>query len=136
MIYIPKHFTLPELFPPSMLNCPEEILWGLFDERLLITLDAIRDYFEKPVYVNYAGMHCRGFRDSVYCKDVGAKYSMHRRGMAVDFNVQDIDTEEVRQTILQNQNKFPHIKRMERGVPWIHFDLKPTCSSDIVLFNG
>ncbi len=136
MIYIPKYFTINELFPPSMIRrFPEKFLWGLFNPDLLRDLDAIRDFFGKPVFVNYNGMHCRGYRDCKDCKTVGASLSMHRFGGAVDFNIEGLTAEETRRVIVENQNLFTSIRRMERGVNWVHIDISPTGKEWIVFFE-
>ena len=137
MIYKPRYFTLQEIFPKIMVQkLPEDYLWSIMDEGLLRDIDALRKYLNKPIYINYGELQCRGFRDCYTCKDAGAQYSAHRFGMAVDLNVKDLEAEEVRQFILDNQDLFPHITRMEKNVDWVHLDVKPTGKREIYLFRG
>lgn len=137
MIYKPRFFTLRELFPRPMLEkFSEDFLWSLMDEGLLTDIDTLRLYLDKPIYINYNGMQCRGFRDCNVCRDAGAPYSAHRFGQAVDLNVEGVESEDVRQFILDNQDLFPHIKRMEKDVSWVHIDTRDTGLNEIYLFEG
>ena len=51
--YRPKHFTIDELVPPDFLETAgEERAWLSIDPRILWTLDAIRDYYKRPISLN------------------------------------------------------------------------------------
>jgi uncharacterized protein YcbK (DUF882 family) len=120
-MYKPKYFTWQELMPS-----PEyEPYWLiLMDERLLITLDAIREHYKRPVIVNtwHKGgqFKYRGFRPMNLT--LGAKYSQHRFGRAVDFDVQGISPEQVRNDI--RSGLFPEITCIEKDVNWVHIDVR------------
>jgi len=122
-MYKPKYFTWQELMP----SAEYEPYWLiLMDERILITLDAIREHYKRPVTVNnwHRGgtFRNRGFRPMT--GDVGAKYSQHRFGRAVDFDVQGISAEQVRNDI--RSGLFPEITCIERNVNWVHIDVRNT----------
>jgi uncharacterized protein YcbK (DUF882 family) len=119
--YVPKYFKWYELMP----SAEYEKHWLiLMDERLLMSLDAIREHYKRPVTVNnwYSGgkFSLRGLRpmNSV----VGAKYSQHKFGRAVDFDVQGISPEQVRNDI--RSGLFPLITCIEKDVNWVHIDVR------------
>lgn len=127
-MYIPKWFDVRELVPEeTYLARGEDGCWILFDERLLITADALRDEFG-PMYVNNwhngGSTHYRGFRP-LDCA-VGATYSQHRFGRALDCMFRDAAVNDVREFILEDPEKFPHITALEMNVTWLHFDLRNT----------
>jgi hypothetical protein len=132
------HFIIKEFVPPEIWSAEGEQSISLVDPRLLITIEAIRVHFNRPITINdwhLGGQYkYRGYRPKD-CK-VGAKLSMHKEGKALDFDVCDLDAREVREEILKNEDKFPHIKRMENNVDWIHIDLRGTGQNRIVLFNA
>jgi len=119
--YIPKYFTWQELMPS-----PEyEHYWLiLMDERILRTLDAIREHYKRPVIVNNwhkgGAFRNRGFRPMT--GNVGAKYSQHRFGRAADFDVSGIPAERVREDI--RSGLFPEITCIEKNVNWVHIDVR------------
>jgi len=146
MIYKPKYFSVVEIFPKAMaMALPDDYLWAIMDSEILIDIDTLREYVNKPIFVNYGNAQCRGFRDCDTCKTIGAKYSAHRYGMALDFNIEGMEVPEVRELIIKKQHLFPHIRRMEIGrikngkktpINWIHVDVKPTNKEGIYLFYG
>lgn len=50
-MYKCSHFKIQELVPPAIFEARGEKAWELLDERLLITLDRLRDRFG-PITVN------------------------------------------------------------------------------------
>jgi uncharacterized protein YcbK (DUF882 family) len=120
-MYKPRYFTWQELMPYA----EYEPYWLiLMDERILITLDAIRTHYKRPVTVNnwHRGgqFSMRGFRPMT--GNVGAKYSQHRFGRAVDFDVAGIPAEQVRNDI--RFGLFPLITCIEKNVNWVHIDVR------------
>ena len=122
-MYIPRHFKWYELMPSEEYK-PYWLI--LMDERLLMTLDAIREHYKRPVIVNNwmqgGSFRNRGFRPMT--GDVGAKYSQHRFGRAVDFDVLGIPAEQVRNDI--RSGLFPEITCIEANVSWVHIDVRNT----------
>ncbi len=53
---------------------------------------------------------------------VGAKYSQHRFGRAVDFDVKGISAETVRNDI--RKGYFSEITCIEADVNWVHIDVR------------
>lgn len=120
-MYSPKYFKWHELMPSK----EYEPYWLiLMDERILRTLDAIRTHYNRPVTVNnwHSGgsFRNRGFRPMI--GTVGAKYSQHRFGRAVDFDVHGISAEQVRNDI--RSGLFPDVTCIEKDVNWVHIDVR------------
>lgn len=129
-MYIPEHFKLYELFPEDFYKQNKwrgnDLLW-LFDDRVLWTLDQLRERFG-PVYLNnwyWGGKHqyrgCRPFN----C-EIGAEWSQHKFGRAGDPVFAEAEAEEVRQEILANPYnlEFEYITCIEMDVSWLHFDVR------------
>lgn len=117
------------------------------DDRIMWTLDKLRDFFGKPIIVNNwkAGgtFDQRGYRDD---PATGAKYSAHRFGRAVDFDITGTTAEQFRQMVKKGAlaNELKHITRIEetaKGKPitWIHIDcegLPRNAGEKIVFINA
>ena len=137
--YKPVHFTLDELVDPVTLTALGEAAWGLFDSHLLSTLDRLRERYGRTMTVNnwkLGGKYkLRGFRPSD-CPE-GAPLSAHRRGQAVDFDVQGMTAEEVRDDIMANPEAMDmmFITRIEAGVSWVHIETT-NYPNRIVVFNA
>lgn len=144
MIYKPVFFELSELTCPHVFNHYGEIAYGFFDSRLLITIDRIRELLNKPIFVNDWLMHGkfdeRGFR-CIQCELVKKAIaenrlyvSPHMTGQGVDFDVQGLMAEEVREWLLKNQNLLPHPIRLEVNVSWVHLDVRDNFEGAKVIF--
>lgn len=130
MDYIPKFFQPYELVPEETFIELEErpwIIWQLFDPRVLYTADKIRQFYGKMIANTWywRGEHqYRGWRPP-NC-EVGAKYSQHRFGRALDLVPAETTAEEVRQDIKLGKRGhiFQYITCIEDGVGWLHFDTR------------
>lgn len=130
MSYQTRHFALEELVDPTTLQELGPKAWILFDDRALITLDALRDEFG-PITVNnwHKGGPRRwsGFRPQD-CP-VGAEYSQHRYGRAFDCIFAQASADDVRKDLLEDPDGYPYITAIEvpkRGeeMGWLHFDCR------------
>lgn len=132
-----RHFIIKELISPEIWVMDGEQSISHMDKELLISIDQIRDFFNRPVIVNNwhngGKFKYRGFRPKD-CK-IGAKNSMHKLGQAIDFDVVGLTAEEVRGEIIKHRELFPYVTRIEAGVNWIHIDNKKTFKNEIILFN-
>jgi hypothetical protein len=61
--------------------------------------------------------------------------SPHMTGQGVDFDVQGLLAEEVRQWLIKNPNLLPYPIRLEAGVSWVHLDTRDTGIQKVTLFN-
>lgn len=127
-IYKPNHFDLRELVPPDAYKALGDNAWILLDQRIVETLELIRLKFGKPMTVNNwhtgGSFSQRGFRSS---SDVGAPYSQHRFGRAVDFDIKGMTSEEFRADLKKNPNDpaYKYITACELKVNWCHVDCRP-----------
>jgi hypothetical protein len=129
------------MVPPDMMALINDkgSKWGfatLFDERLLITMDRIREQFGRMQVNNWfnGGRHCfRGFRPPE-C-EIGASLSQHRFGRGVDLVPNYSDVEHIRTEILNypNSPRFQHIGGMEMGTSWLHIDVRGRRHPDMIL---
>jgi hypothetical protein len=145
MIYKPEYFTIDELVCPHVYDKFGDIAWQFFDQRLLITLDLIRERLNKPIFINdwqvHGHIHQSGFR-CIQCDLVkkaiseGRLYvSAHMTGQAADFDVEGMLADEVRLWIAKNEKILPYPIRLEAGVSWIHLDTRDAGKEKVYLFN-
>jgi hypothetical protein len=131
MIYKPKYFQLYELLPRDFYEENKHLgdrLWLIFDQRMLWTLDQIREHYGK-IIVNdwyWGGDNEYGGWRPFDC-EVGAALSQHKFGRAADPKPQECTAEEIRQDV-KNASSISHIFKyitcIEEGVPWFHFDVR------------
>ena len=122
MDYIPKYFQ-----PYELLKDKPWIIWQLFDPRVLYTGDKIRQFYGKMIANTWYwdGVHqYRGWRPGD-C-EIGAKYSQHKFGRALDLVPAEVTAKEIRQDIKLRKrgNIFQYITCIEDGVGWLHFDTR------------
>ena len=141
-MYKCKYFKIKELVHPDLLQTiDEETLWKIFDPNLLKMADFFREKYG-PIFINGNGLVNCGLRkiDS----DVGAKYSPHKYGRALDLHIVSIEKQnlskeekinkynEVRKSYLQKiflftsmdekeYNVFKSIN-FEDNISWLHID--------------
>lgn len=132
--YIPKYFQLYELMPPELYTydmmvseaARERAFANFFDEKLLITIDVVREIIGLPLICNTwfqdGNRRNSGLR-TMQCS-VGAAQSQHKLGKAVDLICHKMSAEEMRQKIKANEDKLPYPIRIEDGVNWLHIDVK------------
>ena len=141
-----KYFKIKELVHPSFLGTNENILWMLFDERVLKGADRIRELYGACT-VNADGLTDCGLRkmDS----KTGAVFSAHKFGRALDLHIRSIELEgakikdpverkkfkikeynKVRERLMVN-HEFDYLV-FENGISWLHIACQ---NRDNRLFN-
>ncbi len=128
---ISKHFDLRELVDRSTFQNEGESAVKFIDSRIPPLLEKIRQLCgNNPMTINnwHTGgrFQYRGYRQK-YCT-IGARYSQHKQGKAVDFDVKGMTADEVRGVLRLNQIELMKLglTRIETGVSWVHIDLKET----------
>ena len=125
MDYIPKHFKPYELVPKvTFRTISERVIWYLFDPRILYVVDHIRKRYGKMIANTWywGGEHqYRGWRPP-RC-EIGAVYSQHRFGRALDLVPTEVTVEEIRRDIKKGES-FHFITCIEEGVSWLHVDVR------------
>lgn len=108
------------------------------DNRVVETAVKIRRFFGAPVTVNTwhhgGSLQYRGWRPATYYGHIIAG-SEHCFGRALDCDVDGCTAEFVRSVILRHHTTFPHIRRIEADVSWLHFDLYATGEEEIQVFH-
>jgi hypothetical protein len=152
--YIPKYFQLYELLPPELYTydmmvseaARERAFANFFDEKLLITIDVVREIIGLPLICNTwfqdGNRKNSGYRSQT-CS-VGVAQSQHKLGKAVDLICHKMSAEEMRQKIKENEDKLPYPIRIEDRVNWLHIDTKdrkvhpthPAKTHKIYFFKG
>lgn len=145
-VYTPEYFKAWEVVPPGVYRVFGERSFMFINTRVLWTLDAMRQYFDKPIIVNtyksgklktlFGDFDERGFRSPA--STTGAVLSPHKRGDAADLNVIGVGCPEVREEILAHQEHpaFRFITRIEAQTEgWLHFDVVNTRDTKIITFN-
>lgn len=129
-----KYFGVKELVCKHVYTKWGDAALNFFDEKLLETLLFIRETIDKPITINTwhngGGLTQRGLRcnccqlvkdktlsDSVYL-------SAHVLGKAIDFDVKGMSAEQTRRWLLTNEQRLPYPIRLERGVSWVHLDVR------------
>ena len=143
-----KYFKIQELVSKQTYEKYGEKSWIFLDERLILTLDALREYFNDPITVNNwlwgGNLQQRGLRTN--CDEIvknktlknSLYVSQHCLGKAVDFNVKNHTVQDVYKVILENPKAFPYIKRIEninKTPTWVHIDIANTENENIIIFN-
>lgn len=128
-MYKCKYFKLYELLPKSLYK-DEEQGWELIDERLLRTIDVVREIVGKPLYVNTwknggnRNYSCVRTQD---CKEYnyGSYHTLRddRKVMACDMVCNAMNADEIRRLIKENVDKLPYPIRLELNVSWVHVDV-------------
>lgn len=125
-MYQCKHFAIHELVPPEVYKSRGNKAWELLDERLLETIDKLRDWGGSITINNYNWGGKRkwsGLRtpESPYYSPT----SQHSLGKAADLVFAEKTPEEVREHILSNRSLYPYITGLELGTPtWTHIDVR------------
>jgi len=126
-MYKCKYFVIEELVSREAFTDRGEKAWQLLDDRMLMTLDRLREKYGKMTVNNWkwgGDREWSGLRtpDSPYY----SKYSQHTHGRAFDIIFNNITAEEVRQEILANPDDpaFEFINSFEEGTSWLHIDAR------------
>ena len=135
MHYRPKYFKLYELVPKELYTKYkdwhiEDRLWNIFDERLLYSLDQVREHYGKMTMNTWwwkGGIHqYRGYRPGD-CP-IGAELSQHKFGRGGDLVPQEVTGQEIRDDIKKNpwSQGFEFITCIEDfpGMGWVHIDTR------------
>jgi len=128
--YRPVKFKAYEFVDRNTYNKFGEDSLKVIDIRMLITMDRIRNYFGKPIIINNwksgGNREWSGLR--IYGTPYFSTYSQHSFGRAIDFIINGIDAQEVRNVIKKSSmiTTFEYITSIEDfvGMNWIHIDCR------------
>jgi hypothetical protein len=139
-----KYFELHEILPPELYYYLKEnnILWKgwlFFPYTTIETIDTIRETFGTTIINTYA--FSKAFQEKWKTRtESGIRIrnweerpgyvSAHYHGLATDSLNPKYSAQEIREHILKNPEKFPHITRLEctikgKEISWLHWDSVP-----------
>lgn len=124
-MYSPKHFSIQELVPSDVYKARGESAITLIDERLLRSLDQLREAFGICIVNNWpwgGPFEERGLRNPD-CKTY-RPWSQHTFGRAADCSFKTVDAQTVRDSVIKSKACFPYISFIEDSVSWFHFDVR------------
>ncbi len=126
-MYSPKHFKSQELVPPEIFHSRGQYSLELIDERVLITLDRLRERFGVCIVNNWhldGNYKYSGFRTPE--SECYSPTSQHSFGRAMDCKFKGISAAEIRAAVIRDRLEFPWITFIEDEVNWFHFDVRNT----------
>ena len=146
---VSKNFYSEEFLPKRLHKLNPGLVFRLMDERILRSIQDIRNCFPKDSFVvndwHYeGGIQYRGYRPFQYytlkCKTNLMQddpiLSQHHNGRALDFVTTKTPINEVRQFIIDNRDRlFPLITAIEIDVNWIHIDCRYRPDGKLLLFK-
>ena len=107
-----EHAEIQELVDEEVYNLLEEDAYKLFDERLLATIDAVREILDVPLTCN--NWHWGGSRSNCGYRSkqcyIGAQRSYHKRGQAVDLISSQMTAKEMRDKLNFEVNELVDIR--------------------------
>ena len=124
-----KYFKANELVCNHIHDKWQDTSWQFLDTNYLHALLIIRrDILKAGMVCNNNAMKQRGMRCN-RCEMVrhkpSAYVSAHILGKGGDFTVTGMTAERARQKIKANAHLLPCAIRIEKGVTWLHFDVRP-----------
>lgn len=139
-MFISKSFDLRELVHPEIIQAHGDRSANFISVFLLITLEAIKENTDDIITVN--NWMWGGTRDSAGLRPDGdpdgARLSTHKFGNTADPRPKNQTPQELYYHILNNQDKYPHVIRMENiehTPTWVHVETGEKRDGDIIIFN-
>lgn len=142
-----NNFNIKELVCPHCYNKFKENAWQFISTELLSVLYTLRYViFNKPIIVNtyhkegifsQRGLRCN--KCNLVKNKTDIYLSAHCFGKALDFSVDGVTSEDTRNAIIQNINKFEYPIRLEKDTDgWVHIDVYQPIGSgaSLIEFNG
>ena len=142
-----KYFKIGELVCPHCYKKFGDASWQFLTTQILSTLYTLRfKIFKCPIIINtwatkgklsQRGLRCN--RCSLVHDKKSVYLSPHVLGNAIDFNVQDKNTEEVYKEIRENIDEFEYPIRIESNTTtWCHVDCYQPVDSEanLIEFKG
>ena len=124
-MYIPKHFEPQELVPPAIFDARGDKSLELIDDRVLITLDKLRNLFG-PCTINnwpWGGLLTQSGLRTSDAKEYSPT-SQHTFGRAMDCKFENTTAAQIRKYLISHLQARPYITFIEDDVNWFHFDVR------------
>lgn len=133
-IAVTDNFFLDEFIDPVTYSARGARSIELMDMRIILAIQYLRDITGKKITVNNwihgKILRLRGYRPEG--TRIGAKWSQHKYGRALDFNIEGMTTREVHALILEHEQVFIErqwitvIEDPRDSPTWIHVDCRYT----------
>ncbi len=125
-MYKPNYFTIEELVSKDALDkYGEARCWWLFDERILRAADLLREEHGAMVINNWksgGNFSHSGFRIPKY--DKYSLTSQHSHGRGLDLKPKRVSVDDVRESIIEDRERYHMITGLEMEVNWVHIDCR------------
>ena len=134
-----SNLSLEEFVPKSTwLRHGDNAIWFI-SKDIVLGAQVIRDYFNKSMSINTwhikGEFQYRGYRPPEYTE--GAYESDHRRGIAIDINIDGMLSDEVADAIIEKRDEsFPWITCIEDPTytkGWTHISTRWTNQKDLLI---
>jgi hypothetical protein len=137
--YKPRWFTAEELVPKAIHAKLGDNILHLFDPRILKMADTMRERYGKMLINNWAfggENEFSGFRPP-FCQ-IGAKFSQHRYGRALDLHPQEAEVADIIHDLQARPDRrcYEHITAVELDVSWLHIDCRNNTKGGILFFRA
>jgi len=134
-----EYFEIHEIVPKKMYEKYGESAWRYVDRGMIHDMDHLKEVFSKGTMTinNY---HWNGDREWSGIRTPESQWysygSQHSYANALDAVFSHYTAREVREYILDHQDEFVWITRLEEGVHWLHADGANTEYSYITTFEA
>ena len=127
-----KYFSIQEFVPPTIFSMFGKKSWWFIDPTIVAIADALREDLGAPLVCNNwstgGTFQNRGYRTPQ--STVGARYSQHRLGNAIDLSSLGLTPAQLLQVIMRNKAKYialglTTIEDLADTPTWLHLDCRP-----------
>lgn len=128
-----KHFVVQEFVPPSIYSNFGVKAWWYISPVMVGIADRLRQVIGQPIIINNwhrgGAFVNRGYRTPQ--SKVGAAYSMHRLGLAIDVSVRGMTPAQILDVIRREKQTFLElglttIEDIRHTPTWLHLDCRPS----------
>ena len=130
-----ENFVIQEFVPPEVYKIfGVNSIWFI-DFKVVSIAQWLRDYHNSPVTINnwhVGGKYTEsGFR---YNTSLGASFSQHKYGRAIDVKIKDVEPNQIRDSIVDNFEELRDLglTTIEAGTKtWVHLDVRFTDKKEL-----
>ena len=139
---ITENFNLDEFIHPDyMRKFGKNALWFI-DHRIVTIAQELRHDLGVPITINNyeTGGQYKSSGLRVQSAKIGAKYSQHKYGRAIDCKFKGISIQEAFDFLMHNQGKYFNlglttIENIEHTPTWLHLDCRLTGLEEFKIVN-
>lgn len=139
---ITENFNLDEFIHPDyMRKFGQNALWFI-DHRIVTIAQELRTDLGVPITINNyeTGGQYKSSGLRVQSAKIGAKYSQHKYGRAIDCKFKGVTIQEAFNFLMHNQGKYFNlglttIENIEHTPTWLHLDCRLTGLTEYKIVN-